>query len=122
MCACAALCRRVCPEGRPSDDCSRCVCEGHLLFGEVLGITGAPVAGALVSLAGGPKSVHVRTDAKGLFSFRGVCSGERTLVTVAKEKFAPVTVPSSSNSTGRSWVKAVVRSSGGSQTSPERTY
>ncbi|XP_023699974.2 cartilage intermediate layer protein 1 isoform X1 [Paramormyrops kingsleyae] len=108
---CPALCHRVCPEGRPSNDCSRCVCEGHLLLGEVLSLTGAPVAGALVSLADVPKSVHVRTDAKGLFSLRGICSGERTLVTVTKEKFAPVTVPSSSNSTGRSWVRAVVRSS-----------
>uniref|UniRef100_A0A665T4J7 Cartilage intermediate layer protein 2 n=1 Tax=Echeneis naucrates TaxID=173247 RepID=A0A665T4J7_ECHNA len=86
-------------EGRPSDDCSRCVCDGHVLHGEVHSVTGVPVAGAGVALASQAK-VHVRTDAKGQFRLPGVCSSSPTLIAITKEKFAPITVSTSSNITG----------------------
>lgn len=107
-----AKCQLACPEGRPSEDCSLCLCEGHVLRGEALGVTGVPVAGARVALAGQPKVVLARTDVKGRFRVAGVCSSAPTSISISKEKFAPVTVASTSNTTGMSWVHAVLRSAG----------
>ncbi|KAM9762086.1 cartilage intermediate layer protein 1 [Menidia menidia] len=107
---CPVQCQRVCVEGRPSEDCSRCVCEGHVLRGAVRSLTGVPVAGASVALASHPKDVRAHTDQKGEFSLTGVCSSSSTSVTIRKEKFAPITVSTSSNSTGVSWLQAVLRS------------
>lgn len=107
-----AKCQLACPEGRPSEDCSLCLCEGHILDGEALGVTGVPVAGARVALASQPKVVLARTDVKGHFRLTGVCSSSSMLISISKEKFAPVTVASTSNTTGISWVHAVLRSAG----------
>uniref|UniRef100_A0A665T4K1 Cartilage intermediate layer protein 2 n=1 Tax=Echeneis naucrates TaxID=173247 RepID=A0A665T4K1_ECHNA len=100
--------KMACP-GTINDDCSRCVCDGHVLHGEVHSVTGVPVAGAGVALASQAK-VHVRTDAKGQFRLPGVCSSSPTLIAITKEKFAPITVSTSSNITGLSWVQAVLKS------------
>lgn len=107
-----AKCQRVCTEGRPSEDCSRCVCDGHSLHGEVYSVTGVPVAGAWVALASQPKVIRARTDAKGQFKLLGVCSSTSTLITIRKDKFAPVTVSTSSNTTGSSWIRAALKSAG----------
>uniref|UniRef100_A0A3Q3MKV2 Cartilage intermediate layer protein 2 n=1 Tax=Labrus bergylta TaxID=56723 RepID=A0A3Q3MKV2_9LABR len=103
-------CQIVCTEGRPSEDCSRCVCEGHVLHGEVHTVTNVPVVGAWVALANQPKVIRARTDAKGRFRLPGVCSSSSTLISIRKEKFAPITVSTSSNTTGLSWVHAVLKS------------
>ncbi|XP_030640805.1 cartilage intermediate layer protein 1 [Chanos chanos] len=108
---CPVLCQLQCPEGRPSKDCSRCVCDGHVLEGEVLSVTGVPVAGALVSLAGQPKVIRARTNAKGLFKIPGHCANPQTRLIIRREKFTPVSIPVYSNSTGTSWVRAVLKSS-----------
>ncbi|XP_014071776.1 cartilage intermediate layer protein 1 [Salmo salar] len=107
---CPSNCKRECPKGRPSEDCSRCVCEGHVLQGEVLSMSGVPVAGARIALASQPKIIHARTDSKGLFRLPGVCSSSPTQLYIHKEKFAPITASTSSNSTGSSWVRAVLKS------------
>ncbi|XP_026202169.1 cartilage intermediate layer protein 1 [Anabas testudineus] len=107
---CPAKCQRVCTEGRPSEDCSRCVCEGHVVHGEVQSVTGVPVVGAWVGLASQPKVIPVYTDTKGQFKLTGVCSSSSTLIFIRKEKFSPITVPTSSNTTGLSWVRAVLKS------------
>uniref|UniRef100_H3D6P4 Cartilage intermediate layer protein 2 n=1 Tax=Tetraodon nigroviridis TaxID=99883 RepID=H3D6P4_TETNG len=107
---CTAKCQLACPEGRPSEDCSLCLCEGHILYGEALSVTGAPVAGAWVALASQPKVVLARTDTKGQFRLTGVCSSSSTFVSINKEKFAPIKVASVSNATGISWVHAVLKS------------
>lgn len=116
LCFCAvfttAKCQRVCTEGRPSEDCSRCVCDGHMLQGDVHSVTGVPVAGASVALASHPKVVSARTDAEGQFRLTGVCSSSSALITIRKEKFVPVTVSTYSNTTGLSWLHAVLRSAG----------
>uniref|UniRef100_A0A8C9SVW7 Cartilage intermediate layer protein 2 n=1 Tax=Scleropages formosus TaxID=113540 RepID=A0A8C9SVW7_SCLFO len=52
----------------------RCVCEGHMLYGEVLSLTGVPVVGARVTLAHKPKLIRTRTDNKGRFRLPGICS------------------------------------------------
>lgn len=115
VCVSAANCKRECPKGRPSEDCSRCVCEGHVLQGEVLSMSGVPVAGARIALASQPKIIHARTDSKGLFRLPGVCSSSPTQLYIHKEKFAPITASTSSNSTGSSWVRAVLKSAGESR-------
>lgn len=107
-----AKCQRVCIEGHPSEDCSRCVCEGHVLHGEVQSVTGVPVAGAWVALASQPKVIRARTDAKGQFLLKGVCSSSSTLISIRKEKFSPITVSTFGNTTGLSWVQAVLKSAG----------
>lgn len=107
-----AKCQHMCPEGRPSEDCSRCVCDSHILHGEVHSVTGVPVAGAQVALASQPKVIRARTDAKGQFRLTGVCSSSSTLISISKEKFAPIAVSSSSNTTGLSWVRTVLKSAG----------
>lgn len=107
-----AKCQLVCTEGRPNEDCSRCVCDGHVLHGEVQSVTGVPVVGASVALAGQPKMIHAQTDAKGQFTLTGVCSSSSTSMYIRKEKFSPVTVSTSSNTTGFSWVRAVLKSAG----------
>lgn len=99
-------------EGRPSDDCSHCVCDNHILYGQVQSVTGAPVVGAWVTLASQPKVVLTRTDAKGLFRLSGICSSSSTLISIGKEKFAPVAVSTWSNTTGLSWIHAVLKSAG----------
>lgn len=109
---CAAKCQHVCPEGRPSDDCSRCVCDSHVLHGQVQSVTGVPVPGAWVALASQPKVILARTDAKGLFRLPGICSSSSTLMSIGKDKFAPVAVSTSSNATGMSWLHAVLKSAG----------
>lgn len=75
-------------------------------------MTGVPVAGAWVALASQPKVVLARTDVKGQFRLTGACSSSSTLISIRKEKFAPVTVASASNTTGISWVHAVLKSAG----------
>lgn len=107
---CPAKCQLVCTEGRPSEDCSRCVCPGHMLHGDVHTVTNVPIAGAWVALADQPKVVRARTDAKGRFRLPGVCSSTSASISIRKEKFAPITVASSSNTTGASWVHAVLKS------------
>ncbi|KAM4629082.1 cartilage intermediate layer protein 1 [Polymixia lowei] len=107
---CPAKCQRVCSEGHPSKDCSLCVCDGHALQGEVYSTTGVPVAGARVALADQPQVIRARTDARGQFRLPGVCSSSPTLLSIKKEKFAPVTVSTSSSTTGISWVRAVLKS------------
>ena len=107
-----ARCQLVCTEGRPSEDCSRCVCVGHVLQGEVHTVTGAPVAGVYVALASEPKVVLARTDAKGQFKLEGVCSSSSTLIAIRKEKFVPITVSTFSNTTGLSQVRVVLKSAG----------
>ncbi|XP_061593716.1 cartilage intermediate layer protein 1 [Cololabis saira] len=107
---CPVKCQLVCAVGRPSEDCSRCVCKGHSLHGEIYTVTGVPVAGASVALASHPKVIQARTDVKGQFRLTGVCSSSSTSVTIKKEKFAPITVSTSSNTTGLSWLRAVLRS------------
>ncbi|KAK7889252.1 hypothetical protein WMY93_024812 [Mugilogobius chulae] len=106
---CPVKCEMSCSEGRPSEDCTRCVCDGHVLFGEVHSVTGVPVSGAWVTLPSQPKVVLARTNNKGQFNLPGVCSSSSTLVSIRKEKFAPVTVSATSNTTGQSWVKAVLK-------------
>nr|XP_015220814.1 PREDICTED: cartilage intermediate layer protein 2 [Lepisosteus oculatus] len=102
-------CQRSCPEGGPSEDCARCVCEDHLLRGRVHTLTGVPVAGARVFLANRTRAVRARTDARGAFKISGVCSTAQTTVTIRREGFAPVTLPALSNGTGASWVDAVLQ-------------
>lgn len=75
-------------------------------------MTGVPVTGARVALASQPKVVLARTDAKGQFRLTGVCSSSSTLISISKEKFAPVSVASVSNTTGFSWVQAFLKSAG----------
>lgn len=108
----AAKCQHICPEGHPSEDCSRCVCDRHILHGQVHSVTGVPVVGAWVALASQPKVVHARTDAEGQFRLSGVCSSNPTLISIGKDKFAPITVSTTSNTTGVSWVHAVLKSAG----------
>lgn len=88
------------------------MCDSHVLQGEVLTVTGVPVAGALVALASQPKAIRARTDAKGQFGLKGICSSSSTLISIRKEKYAPVTVSTSSNTTGLSWVQALLKSAG----------
>ncbi|KAI1891723.1 hypothetical protein AGOR_G00146700 [Albula goreensis] len=100
--------------GRPAEvqKCGKNPCPGHLLHGEVLDLTGVPVSGAQITLASQPKILRARTDARGLFKVPGVCSGgNQTLVTIRREKFAPISVFATSNSTGISWLRAVLKSS-----------
>jgi len=118
VCSCLCLfrptakCQLVCSEGRPSDDCSRCTCDDHVLRGEVLGVTGVPVANARVALDREPKVIRALTDAKGQFRITGICSLSSTSIAIRKEKFAPITVSAVSNGTGSSWLRAVLRSAG----------
>uniref|UniRef100_A0A8C6T1K2 Cartilage intermediate layer protein 2 n=1 Tax=Neogobius melanostomus TaxID=47308 RepID=A0A8C6T1K2_9GOBI len=106
---CTVKCQMSCTEGRPNDDCSRCVCQGHVLRGEVHSVTGVPVSGAWVALAGQPKVILARTNSKGHFQLPDICSTSSTLLSIRKEKFAPLTVAAASNTTGISWVKAVLK-------------
>ncbi|KAG9266588.1 cartilage intermediate layer protein 1 [Astyanax mexicanus] len=108
---CAVVCQRVCPEGRPSEDCTHCVCEGKMLEGEVLSVTGVPVSGASVAVSDRPKLIRTLTDAKGLFKIPGVCSGPETQLLISKEKYAPATVPVYSNSSESLWIRVLLRSS-----------
>lgn len=107
-----AKCQHMCSEGRPSEDCSRCVCNTHVLYGEVHSVTGVPVAGAQVALASQPKVILARTNAKGQFRLTGICSSSATLISISKDKFAPIAIPSSSNATGLSWVRTTLKSAG----------
>ncbi|KAK6467453.1 cartilage intermediate layer protein 1-like [Huso huso] len=104
-------CRRVCQEGRVNDDCSSCVCDGHALVGEVRSQQGAPLPEALVSLEEHPRLTLARTDERGAFRIQGVCSSSaaRTLFTIQREKYATLTLPAFSNSTGTSWIHAVLQ-------------
>lgn len=102
----------MCNEGHPNDDCSLCVCDSHIVHGEVHSVTGVPVAGASVALVSHPKMIRARTDAKGQFRLTGVCSSSSSLISIKKEKFTPITVSTFSNTTGLSWVQAVLKSAG----------
>uniref|UniRef100_A0A8C6T463 Cartilage intermediate layer protein 2 n=1 Tax=Neogobius melanostomus TaxID=47308 RepID=A0A8C6T463_9GOBI len=85
-------CQMSCTEGRPNDDCSRCVCQGHVLRGEVHSVTGVPVSGAWVALAGQPKVILARTNSKGHFQLPDICSTSSTLLSIRKEKLIPLTI------------------------------
>lgn len=105
-------CKRVCPGGRPNKDCSYCICDGQTLHGEVFTVTGVPVANATVALASQAKVIRAHTDAKGQFKIERLCTNPQTQVIIRKDKFAPITLPVSINSTDELWVRAVLRSSG----------
>jgi hypothetical protein len=75
-------------------------------------MTGVPVMGARIALASRPKIIRTRTDAKGLFRLPGVCSSSPSQLYIRKEKFAPATASTSSNSSGSSWVRAVLKYAG----------
>lgn len=105
-------CKRVCPGGRPNKDCSYCICDGQTLHGEVFTVTGVPVADATVALASQAKVIRAHTDAKGQFKIEGLCTNPQTQVIIRKDKFAPITLPVSINSTDELWVRAVLQSSG----------
>lgn len=107
-----ATCKLKCSEGQPSEDCSLCVCEGHMLFGDIQTVTGVPLAGASVALTSHPKVIRTLTDTKGQFTLSGVCSSTSTSIAINKEKFVPVVVSTSSNATGVSWLRAVLTSAG----------
>ncbi|XP_056132845.1 cartilage intermediate layer protein 1 [Lampris incognitus] len=107
---CPAKCQTVCTEGRPSEDCSQCVCDGQVLQGEVYSVTGVPLAGASVAMANSPKVILARTDTKGQFRLPGVCSSSPTQLSIRKEKFAPAVASSSSKTTGISWVRVTLKS------------
>ncbi|XP_059922420.1 cartilage intermediate layer protein 1 [Gadus macrocephalus] len=107
---CPDKCLMVCPEGLPSADCGRCLCEGHVLQGEVYTIAGVPVAGATVALADRPEVALAQSDPAGRFRVPGVCSSSPSLLSVRKERFAAAAVSTSSNATGLSWVRAVLGS------------
>ncbi|CAL8254101.1 unnamed protein product [Merluccius merluccius] len=107
---CLETCPMVCAEGFPSDDCSRCVCDGHMLQGEVYTVTGVPLVGAKVALASQPKVALTQTDPEGRFRLPGVCSSSPTQLSVSKERFSPAAVSTYSNTTGMSWVRAVLAS------------
>lgn len=105
-------CKRVCPGGRPNKDCSYCICDGQTLHGEVFTVTGVPVADATVALASQAKVIRAHTDSKGQFKIEGLCTNPQSQVIIRKDKFAPITLPVSINSTDELWVRAVLRSSG----------
>lgn len=105
-------CKRVCPGGHPNKDCSYCICDGQTLQGEVFSVTGVPVANATVALASQAKVIRAHTDAKGQFKIEGLCTNPQTRVVIRKDKFAPITLPVSINSTDELWVRAVLQSSG----------
>lgn len=105
-------CKRVCPGGRPNKDCSYCICDGQALHGEVFTVTGVPVADATVALASQAKVIRAHTDSKGQFKIEGLCTNPQSQVIIRKDKFAPITLPVSINSTDELWVRAVLRSSG----------
>lgn len=107
---CPDKCPMVCAEGQPSQDCSRCVCEGNALRGEVHTVTGVPVAGAKVGLADRPAVTLAQTDPRGHFILHGVCSSVPTRLSVRKERFSPALVSARSNATGLSWVRVVLAS------------
>ncbi len=111
-------CQRVCPGGRPSKNCSYCICDGQTLHGEVFSVTGVPVPNATVALASQAKVVHAHTDAKGQFKIDGLCTSPQTRVVIRKDKFAPITLPVSNNSTDELWVRAILRSSGKEKKKP----
>ncbi len=111
-------CKRVCPGGRPSKGCSYCICDGQRLHGEVLSVTGVPVPNATVALASQTKVVRAHTDAKGQFKIDGLCTSPQTQVVIRKDKFAPITLPVSNNSTNELWVRAILRSSGKEKKKP----
>lgn len=75
-------------------------------------MTGVPVSGATVALANQAKIIRAQTDAQGQFKIEGLCSTPETKLVVSKEKFAPVMVLVSNNSTDVFWVRAILRSSG----------
>ncbi|XP_076880309.1 cartilage intermediate layer protein 1 isoform X1 [Brachyhypopomus gauderio] len=108
---CPVECQRSCPEGRPSEDCSHCVCEGRTLRGDVRSVTGVPVAGASVAEVAQPELIRARTDAEGRFRVPGTCSGPGTHVLISKDKFVPASVPILSNSTEELWVTVLLTSS-----------
>uniref|UniRef100_A0A667WY91 Cartilage intermediate layer protein 2 n=1 Tax=Myripristis murdjan TaxID=586833 RepID=A0A667WY91_9TELE len=74
----------------PGTDCSRCVCDSHVLVGEVYSVTGVPVAGARVALANRPKIIRARTNVKGQFRLPGICSSSSTLLSIRKENSSEV--------------------------------
>uniref|UniRef100_A0A8C4SS95 Cartilage intermediate layer protein 2 n=1 Tax=Erpetoichthys calabaricus TaxID=27687 RepID=A0A8C4SS95_ERPCA len=102
-------CQRICSEGRVNNDCSECVCHGHFLSGKVRSLQGAPITGARIFLRERPRVIRARTDEKGSFRIQGVCASNQTFITIKKEKFAPVTLPTFTNATGTSWVMATLQ-------------
>ncbi|XP_066503728.1 cartilage intermediate layer protein 1 [Hoplias malabaricus] len=108
---CPVMCQLVCPEGRPNEDCSHCVCPGKALQGEVLTVSGVPVSGASVVVPGQPKLIQTFTDTKGQFKIPDLCSGPETQIVISKGMFAPATVPVYSNSSESLWIRAILRSS-----------
>jgi len=109
-------CKRVCPGGRPNKDCSYCICDGQTLQGEVFSITGVPVANATVALASQANVIRAYSDAKGQFKIKGLCTNPQSRVLIQKDKFSPITLPVSINSTNELWVRGVLRSSGKKKT------
>uniref|UniRef100_H3A298 Cartilage intermediate layer protein 2 n=1 Tax=Latimeria chalumnae TaxID=7897 RepID=H3A298_LATCH len=102
-------CQQVCSMGRVNEDCSSCVCDGHVLLGTVQTLEGTSLINARVAMEDRPWVTLTKTDERGQFRIQGICSNSKVNVTIALEKFASSTVQALSNGTETSMVRAIMK-------------
>ncbi|GCC38455.1 hypothetical protein chiPu_0016969 [Chiloscyllium punctatum] len=83
-------CKLRCTMGRVNAECSRCMCEEHLLHGSVHLQDGAPASQATVQLWGDSDQILTVCDEKGKFRIPGLCPDGKTVLKIMKSHYGTV--------------------------------
>ncbi|KAJ1085757.1 hypothetical protein NDU88_005882 [Pleurodeles waltl] len=102
------VCQVNCIVGHPSQDCTRCVCDDHVLTGQVLNTEGTALSSAKVGLVENPLVTLATSDRRGRFTVPGICADARSNFTISLENYVPVTVQLVLNGSESSHVQAVL--------------
>ncbi|XP_067827241.1 cartilage intermediate layer protein 1 [Heptranchias perlo] len=87
-----AGCELECSMGRVNAQCSRCMCEEHLLYGSVHLQDGAPASKATVYLRGNSDNILTVCDEKGKFRIPGLCPDGKTALKIKKAYYGTAVI------------------------------
>ncbi|XP_078526840.1 cartilage intermediate layer protein 2 [Lissotriton helveticus] len=102
------VCLLNCTVGRASTDCSRCICDDHVLTGHVLNTEGSALSNAKVALGENPLVILATSDQRGRFTVPGICADATSNVTITLENYVPVAVQPVLNGSESSHVQAIL--------------
>ncbi|XP_067873752.1 cartilage intermediate layer protein 1 [Heterodontus francisci] len=106
-----AGCELRCTMGRVNAECSRCMCEEHLLYGSVHLQDGAPASKATVHLWGNSDKVLTVCDTKGKFRIPGLCPDGKTALKIKKAYYGTAVVTLSVNNSKMSTIEVKLKRS-----------
>uniref|UniRef100_UPI00398F53D6 cartilage intermediate layer protein 1-like n=1 Tax=Pristiophorus japonicus TaxID=55135 RepID=UPI00398F53D6 len=106
-----AGCELSCAMGRVNADCSRCMCEEHVLYGSVRLQDGAAASKATVQLWGASDTVLTVCDQEGKFRVPGLCPDGKTALKIKKAHYGAAIVTLSVTDSKMSTIEVKIKRS-----------